>query len=123
LDDLEKKLDDDATLDHAQHLRSKLDSLDAGFKVHHYSVIHLIEDERDVEDQQDIIDQHDDSVAELGVQLQKLVSLCSSYLSILLIPVIFIYGGLNMNSLQSIIMAIISLDMTVAVCSCTKNNC
>ena len=78
LGELEKKVDDPSTLDLAQRLASKLDSLDAEFKVHHYSVIEHIVVERELLDEQDAIDQHDDIVTELGIRIQKLVSVCSS---------------------------------------------
>ena len=78
LGELEKKVDDPSTLDFAQRLASKLDSLDAEFKVHHYSVIEHIVVERELLDEQDAIDQHDDIVTELGIRIQKLVSVCSS---------------------------------------------
>ena len=76
--ELERKVDDPSTLDIAQRLASKLESLDAEFKVHHYSVIELIENEDELDDEQDAIDQHDDIVTELGICIQKLVSVCSS---------------------------------------------
>ena len=76
--ELERKVDDPSTLDIAQRLASKLESLDAEFKVHHYSVIELIENEDELDDEQDAIDQHDDIVTVLGICIQKLVSVCSS---------------------------------------------
>ena len=78
LGELEKKVDDPFTLDFAQRLASKLDSLDAEFKVHHYSVIEHIVVERELLHEQDAIDQHDGIVTELGIRIQKLVSVCSS---------------------------------------------
>ena len=59
-------------------LALKLESLDAKFKVHHNSVIELIESEEDLEREQDILDQQDDTVSELGVRVKKLISVCSS---------------------------------------------
>jgi len=79
LNELERNPDDPATFDHAQRLSSKLNSLDAEFKVQHYSVIDLVDNEDELADEQDIIDRHDDNVAELSVRLQKLLSLCSSH--------------------------------------------
>ena len=51
LGELEKKVDDPSTLDFAQRLVSKLDSLDAEFKVHHYSIIEHIVVEREFLDE------------------------------------------------------------------------
>lgn len=76
--ELERKLLDPTTLGHAQRSGSKLESLDAEFKVQHYSVIDLTKEE-DMDGEQDILDQHDDIVAELGVRIQRLISSCSSH--------------------------------------------
>ena len=78
LDVLEGQVSDSYVTDHAQRLASKLESLDAKFKVHDYSVIELIKSEKDLEREQDILDQHDDTVSELGVCVKKLISVCSS---------------------------------------------
>ena len=69
LDGLERKPDDPSTLGHAQHLGSKLESLDSEFKVHHYSVVDLITKEEELEEEQTKIDKHDDVVTELGVRI------------------------------------------------------
>jgi DNA repair exonuclease SbcCD ATPase subunit len=66
------------TLDHAQRLIKKLESLDAEFRVHHYSVVDLVTAEEELVGEQDTIDQHDDIVEELSVRIQKLVSICSN---------------------------------------------
>ena len=77
LTELEGKTEDPSTLSHAQHLSSRLDSLDSEFKTHHYSVVDLIVNDDELESEQNIIYQHDDTSAELSLRIQKLVSICS----------------------------------------------
>lgn len=77
LGELEGKPDEPNTLEQAQRLKSKLESLGTEFKTHHYSVIELIEEEDELVDEQTILDQHDDIVAELETRIQKLISDCS----------------------------------------------
>jgi len=63
----------------AHQLSLKLESLDAEFKNHHYSVVELISEEEELEVEQDIIDQHDGIVAGLEVRLQRFISTCSHH--------------------------------------------
>ena len=65
-------------LDEARRLTSRLESLVAEFKVHHYGIIDLLEDAEDLEGQQAVLDAHDDNVAQLAARLEKLVTTCSS---------------------------------------------
>ena len=48
------------------------------FKVHHYSIIDLLEDEDALEREQEILDGHEDEVAQLIIHLDKVVAICSS---------------------------------------------
>lgn len=74
--ELEGRTGDPSTLGHAQRLGSKLESLDSEFKARHYSVVELAKEE-ELEDEQAVIDQHDDTVAELSIRIQELITLCS----------------------------------------------
>lgn len=120
LDELEKKLDDPTTLDHACPMLEQL-KLDAKFKVHDR---YLVGKEDELDGEQNIIDQHDDNVAELGVRLQKLLALCSP---VPLTLVIFISGSSNPSTKSSPPsmrpLNILTRQLTTpAVCSCTRNN-
>lgn len=77
LTELEKKPDDPSTLSHAQRLGPKLESLNSEFKTHHYSVVELITKEDELDEEQSEFDVHEDTVAELGLRVQRLVLLCS----------------------------------------------
>ena len=72
LKELESKAEEPATHDHAQRLATRLDTLDAEFKTHHFALIDLIDDEETLGKEQDALDQHDDDVTTLAVRLQQL---------------------------------------------------
>ena len=78
LKDLEKDADKPATLDLAQGMTRKLDSLDADFRTHHHAVVDVVDDEETLEREQTTLDEHDDVVAELAARIEQLVSLCVS---------------------------------------------
>ena len=77
LGELEANPDNPTTIDHAKCLNAKLESLDAEFKDHHYSVVELITHDEELEGEQEIIDRHDDVIADLKVRVQNLISICS----------------------------------------------
>ena len=58
-----------------RELSSKLESLDADFKVHHLNVIDTVaEDEETLDKELEILDEHDDLMADLNVCLKRLCS-------------------------------------------------
>ena len=61
-----------------QRLTTHLETLSAEFKIHHYSIIDLLDDEVDLAEQQEILDEHDDYVSQLTACLEKIVTTCSS---------------------------------------------
>ena len=67
-----------ANLDEAQHLTARLETLVAELKVHHYSIINLLDDDDDLERLQEVFEEHEDDVAQLTARLEKLVTVCSA---------------------------------------------
>ena len=55
----------------------KLDVLDAEYKTHHYAILDLTDDEEALLAEQETLDAHDESVAQLGIRIQHLVTACS----------------------------------------------
>ena len=70
-------LDQPTTLDSAKQLLTKLDALDSDFKLHHLAIVDLVEEDS-LEAEQEALDRHDDEVAQLGVNIRKLIVLCTS---------------------------------------------
>ena len=64
--------------DEARRLTIRLETLSTEFKVHHYSIIDLLDDEVELAEQQEILDEHDDYVSQLTARLEKIVTICSS---------------------------------------------
>ena len=64
---------DPAVVSQAQHLKAKLDSLDAEFKIHHYAVVDTIDDEGEQAKEHSESDLHDVTVTDLCLRLQALV--------------------------------------------------
>ena len=77
LKELESDAGRPATLDHAQGMTRKLDSLDSEFRTHHHALIDLIDDEETLQKEQSTLDEHDDFVAELAVRIQQLINVCT----------------------------------------------
>ena len=73
----EDKVEEPTTHDLAKRLAAKLETLDAKFKAHHFSLIDLINDERTLGKEQETLDQHDDDVTALAVRIQQ-VNMISS---------------------------------------------
>ena len=78
LKDLETKVDQPTTLDLAHRMSQKLDSLDSEFKVHHYALVDIIDDDDLSSKEQETLDEHDDEIAELAIRIKKLISLCTA---------------------------------------------
>jgi len=78
LSELEGALEQPGTVDAAKRLLARLEDLDKDFKVHHFAIVDLIEDEESLQGEQEALDNHDDDVTQLGVRLQQLISACSS---------------------------------------------
>ena len=64
--------------DEVRRLTILLETLSAEFKVHHYSIIDLLDYEVELAEQQEILDEHDDYVSQLTARLEKVVTICSS---------------------------------------------
>ena len=65
-------------LDSARLLASRLQALDAEYKVHHYAIINHLDDEPALQREQEVLDEHDDEMAQLDVRVEKLITTCSS---------------------------------------------
>ena len=78
LKELESKVEEPTTHDHAQRQTTKLETLDAKFKTRHFSLIDLIDDDETLEKEQETLDQHDDDVTTLAVRIQRLITLSST---------------------------------------------
>ena len=72
LAELEGQAEDPSTLDHAQRM-----SLNAEFKVHHYSVVELADD-AELEKEQTTLDQQDDIATELSIRVERLLAACKA---------------------------------------------
>ena len=75
--DLETAVDQADTLDHAQRSLIKLETLNSEYKVHHFALIDLIEDETILQREQENLDNHDDIVSDLSVRIQRLINSCT----------------------------------------------
>ena len=74
VDELEDSDSNPEVTDQARRLTSQLQTLAEEFKVHHYAVIDLIEDDDDLAREQDTLDTFDDDVAQLVSRLEKLAT-------------------------------------------------
>ena len=59
-------------------MSQKLESLDAGFKFHHFAVVDTLDDEGSLAKEQETLDQHDDDIAELAVRIEQLIATSDS---------------------------------------------
>ena len=78
LKELEDKVEEPTTHDLAKRLAAKLETLDAEFKAHHFSLIDLIDDEGTLGKEQETLDQHDDDVTSLAVRIQQVITISSA---------------------------------------------
>ena len=78
LKEFETKVNQPTTLDFAQRMMQKLDTLDSEFKVHHFALIDVIDDDELSLKEQETLNEHDDGIAELAVRIKGLISLCTS---------------------------------------------
>ena len=76
--ELESKIEEPTTHDLAQRLFTKLKTLDADFKTHHYSLIDLIDDDATLATEQETLDQHDDDVTALTVLIRQVLTVSSA---------------------------------------------
>ena len=76
--ELEERVADPETLDHVKRLTRRLQALMEEFKVHHFSVIDLLDDEEDLAREQEIFDIEDEEVNSLSLRMERLISTCSS---------------------------------------------
>ena len=80
LRDLEGKSDQPSTLDFAQKLQKKLEELKSDFMTHHLALVEVRTKDEDLAAEQEILDIHDERATELEVEIQHLISACSSSL-------------------------------------------
>ncbi len=66
------------SLDFAQRLITRLETLDAEYKGHHYEIVDLLDDEDSLGREQEILDEHDDEMSRLTIRVGKLITTCSS---------------------------------------------
>ena len=76
--ELESKVKDPTTHDLAQRLATKLETLDAEFKTHHFSLIDLFDDDETLRKEQETLDQHDDDVTAVAVCIQQVLMMSST---------------------------------------------
>jgi len=76
--ELESKSVDHTTVDVAQRLKEKLETLDSEFSTHHYALIDAIDDVESLEEEQEVLDEHDDAVSLLTTLLQRIIKTCST---------------------------------------------
>ena len=62
------------TVDRAHRLTTRLESLAEEFKLHHYSVIDLVDGEEDLAREQEILDEQDEDVSQLALRLEGVIS-------------------------------------------------
>lgn len=81
LSELENQVLEPMTLSYTQKLSAKLESLTSEFKVHHYSIVDAISDDKAVEEniakEEDELDQHDSDVADLSETGHARVPFCN----------------------------------------------
>ena len=76
--ELERKVDQPSTFDLTKRDKDKLELLDSEFQVHHYTVVDVLDKDEDLAKEQEVLDEHDDTIAELAIRIQKLISICSA---------------------------------------------
>ena len=74
---LESSLEDPDSPARARQIAEKLRELDSDFKVQHFALIELIENEEDLQREQEVLDTHDDELARLTIAIQRILSSCS----------------------------------------------
>ena len=77
LKELEHKTFDPTTLDLVHLMLQKLESLELEFKVHHYTLIDILDNEEDLQMEQDLLDQHNEEISVLAARIQHLITNCS----------------------------------------------
>ena len=75
---LNAKEDEPETSSHAWRMATRLEDLDAEFKIHHLALVDLIESDDELEKEQGVLDEHEDQVADLVVRIERLISSYSS---------------------------------------------
>ena len=66
------------TIDHAQRSLIGLEILNFEYKVHHFALIDLIEDEAVLQREQENLHHHNDIVSDLSVRIQRLINSCTT---------------------------------------------
>ena len=78
--ELESKTEHPDTPARGHRIVEKLKELGTDFKAHHFALIELIDDERDLTNEQEIFDKQDDDMANLTVSIERLLSASTSTL-------------------------------------------
>ena len=78
LKDLEGRVDQADTLALAQQAKQKLEKLDSDFKLRHYDLIDVVENEEVLRKEQETLDEHDDDIALLTIRVQQLIISCDN---------------------------------------------
>ena len=66
------------TADKAKRLATRLEALFEEFKVHHFSVLDLLEEEEDLAEEQEVFDCEDEKVTQIAARLERLTSASTS---------------------------------------------
>ena len=75
LDKLEATIKLPDTIDHVKRLSLRLQTLTEDFKLHHYAIVELVDDEEHSCREQEVLDEHDEEVSRL---VEKLSTSCLS---------------------------------------------
>ena len=78
LDELQATINLPDTIDHVKRLSLRLQTLAEDFKLHHYAIVELVDNEEDSRREQEVLDEHDEEVSRLAICLEKLSTSCSS---------------------------------------------
>ena len=74
LTELETKEFGPAIQAQAQQLSKRLENLDADFKMRHFAILDVLDDDDQLATEHDTLDNHDDEVADLSLRLQALLA-------------------------------------------------
>ncbi len=68
---------DQLAIGRAQQLLKRLETLDADFKSHHFTILDVLEGEAQVKSEQETLDKHDEDVMELSIRWQVLTTMAT----------------------------------------------
>ena len=76
LKDLESKVEQPTTLDHAQQMSKRLETTDSESKVHYYALVNHIDCNKVLGKEQETLDEHDDDMATLAACIYQTTNNC-----------------------------------------------